>query len=68
MEKLSEEVKLFEEMVEFMERVYISNKDSTIDDRNVVRMAYNKVNNVQRELCDVISSSPAIDVSLIVKD
>ncbi|GKB20104.1 hypothetical protein Tco_0854027, partial [Tanacetum coccineum] len=31
-------------------------------------MAYNKVKSVQHELCDVISSSPAINVSLIVRD
>ncbi|GJU84426.1 14-3-3-like protein, partial [Tanacetum coccineum] len=69
MEKLSEEVKLFEDMVEFMERVYISNKQVTIDDRKALSVARDNVNDVHREMSAVIlSSSLAIDVSLIVKD
>ncbi|PWA44557.1 14-3-3-like protein C [Artemisia annua] len=68
MEKLSEEVKLFEDMVKFMEKISVSNERLTSDDREVLSAARNNVNGVQRELRTVISSSSAIDVSLIVKD
>ncbi|PWA50851.1 14-3-3-like protein [Artemisia annua] len=68
MEKLSEEVKLFEDIVNFMEKISVSNERLTSDDRKVLSMARDKVNGYQRELCAVISSSSAIDVSLIVRD
>ncbi|PWA50852.1 14-3-3-like protein A [Artemisia annua] len=69
MEKLSEEVKLFEDMVKFMEKISVSNEKVTMDDREVLSVARNNVNGVQCELCTVISSSStAIDVSLIVSD
>ncbi|GJZ12759.1 14-3-3-like protein A [Tanacetum coccineum] len=69
MEKLSEEVKLFQDMVEFMDRIYISNDQVTIDDRKALSVARDNVNSVHREMSAVIlSSSLAIDVSLIVRD
>lgn len=69
MEKVSEEVKLLEEMVEFMEKISIRNFEKlTNDDRKALSVARNNVNAVHRELCAVISSSSVIDVSLIVKD
>ena len=68
MEKLSEEVKLFEDMVKFMEKISLSNEKVTNEDRKALSVARNNVNAVHRELCAVISSSSAIDVSLIVKD
>ncbi|GJU86864.1 14-3-3-like protein A [Tanacetum coccineum] len=71
MEKVvSEEVKLFEEMVEFMEKISVRNvEELTIDDRKTLSVAHDKVNDAHREMSAVIlSSSPAIDVSLIVKD
>ena len=68
MEKLSEEVKLFEDMVKFMEKISLSNEKVTNEDRRALSMARDNVNAVHRELCAIISSSYAIDVSLIVKD
>nr|GEX70143.1 14-3-3-like protein [Tanacetum cinerariifolium] len=73
MEKVvSKEVKLFEEMVEFMEKISVRNvEELTIDDRKDLSVACDKVNGVHREMSAVIlssSSSPTIDISLIVRD
>ena len=70
MEKVSEEVKLLEEMVEFMEKISVRNFEKlTIDDRKALSVARNNVNGIHREMSAVIlSSSLAGDVSLIVKD
>ncbi|GKC63073.1 14-3-3-like protein A, partial [Tanacetum coccineum] len=70
MEKVSEDVKLFEEMVEFMEKISVRNVEKlTIDDRKALSVARDNVNGVHREMSAVIlSSSLAVDVSLIVKD
>nr|GEW96799.1 putative copia-type protein [Tanacetum cinerariifolium] len=68
----SEEVKLFEEMVEFMEKISVRNvEELTIDDRKAHSVARNKVNGAHREMYAVIlssSSSLAIDISFIVED
>nr|GEZ10855.1 14-3-3-like protein A [Tanacetum cinerariifolium] len=59
-------------MVEFMEKISVRNvEELTIDDRNDLSVACDKVNGAHQEMSAVIlstSSSPAIDISLIVKD
>ncbi|PWA57499.1 14-3-3-like protein GF14 nu [Artemisia annua] len=69
MEKLEEEVNVFKEMVEFMERISVKNDDDpvTMEDSNILSVACENVNGVHRHFCDNITSASAIDVSLIIK-